>query len=181
MPGPSIFIFTGTSGAGRKTIARKVGEALGWTGVRSCTTREPRNPASPDKDYRYVAREQFDQWESEGKFVQTASINGNRYGVLRHELEAAVAGGNSVYLVLNREGADAIVKQYRDAAVRIFIYVGKLTLRERLESKGMPYEVVQRYLDSYTDEVTYRSKCEYTFENVDANRTAELIRSALAR
>ncbi len=181
MLGPSIFVFTGTSGAGRKPIARKVGEALNWTAVRSCTTREPRNPAAPDKDYRYMSREQFDEWDSEGKFAQTASINGNRYGVPRHELEAALSAGNSVYLVLNREGAEAIRKQYGDCTIRIFIYVDKITVRERLESKGTPYETVQRYLDSYTEEVTYRSKCEYTFENVNADRTAELIRTAVAR
>ncbi len=181
MSEPSIFIFTGTGGSGRKTIARKVGERLGWTEVRSCTTRSPRNPASPDGDYRYVSRERFAQWESEGLFSQTASINGNRYGVLRRDLEAAVANGGSVFLVLNREGADAIVKQYGDRAVRIFIYVDKITLRERLESKGVSYEILQRYLDSYSEEVTYRGKCEYTFENVDANRTAEAILSAVTR
>ncbi len=176
----SIFIFTGTSGAGRKTVARKVGEALGLAFVRSCTTRSPRNPASPDADYRYVSREQFDDWDREGRFVQTADIDGNRYGVLRGDLEAAAAGGKRVYLVLNRAGSDAVMKQYGDRAIRIFVYVDKKTMRERLESKGAPYEVIDRYVQHYPDEVTYRSQCEFVFENVNANRTAEQIRDALS-
>ncbi|MFC5529552.1 guanylate kinase [Cohnella yongneupensis] len=181
MSHPSIFIFTGTSGSGRKTIARKVGDELSWTAVRSCTTRAPRNPAQSDGDYHYVSREQFDHWDNDGLFAQTADIDGNRYGVLRRELEDALARGQSVYLVLNRAGADAIMKHYGDRAVRIFIYVDKTTMRERLESKGTSYEVVEHYLDHYSEEVTYRSKCEHVFENVNVARTAELIRAALAR
>lgn len=180
MAKPSVFIFTGTSGAGRKTVARKVGEALGWTFVRSCTTRAPRNPAAPDADYRYVSREQFDAWDREGKFAQTADIDGNRYGVLLSELDNAAANGKGAYLVLNRDGSDAIMKRYGDAAVRVFVYVDKTTVRERLESKGSPFDVVDRYLQHYSDEVTYRSRCEFVFENVNANETAERIKAALA-
>ena len=181
MPTPSIYVFTGTSGSGRKTVARKVAEGLGWTAVRSCTTRPPRNPANPDGDYHYMTREQFDLWDSEGKFAQTADIDGNRYGVPRHELETMLAGGHPVYLVLNRYGAESIVKLFGDRVVRIFIYVDKTTVRERLESKGTPYDVVERYLDHYTEEVTYRSKCEHVFENVNADRTVDLIKKAIIR
>lgn len=181
MPAPTIYVFTGTSGSGRKTIARKVADGLGWNAVRSCTTRMPRNPSNPDGDYHYVTREQFDLWESEGKFAQTADIDGNRYGVLRHELDTLLAGDRPVYLVLNRAGADAIVKLFGDRVVRLFIYVDKTTVRERLETKGTPYDVVERYLDHYTEEVTYRSKCEHIFENVNADRTVELIKKAVSR
>lgn len=181
MPAPTIYVFTGTSGSGRKTIARKVADALGWNAVRSCTTRTPRNPANPDTDYHYMTREQFDLLENEGKFAQTADIDGNRYGVLQHELDHLLSGGHTIYLVLNRTGADAIVKLYGDRVSRIFIYVNKITVRERLESKGTPYDVIMRYLDHYTEEVTYRTKCEHVFENVNANSTVELITKAIAR
>jgi guanylate kinase len=175
MSHPSIFILTGTSGSGRKTVARMTCERLGWTPVLSCTTRTPRNQGMPDGDYHYISREQFAEWEQDGQFLQTVEIEKNKYGILRRELESAMRESGKVYLVLNREGAETFKQLYGDRAVRIFIYVDKQTVRERLESKGIRFEVIESYLDSYSDEVTYRKKCEHVYENVDLERTVEQI------
>lgn len=174
-----IFVFTGTSGSGRKTVARKIGEEFGLTHVISCTTRPPRNPEKPDSDYHYVGTEMFEQWERDGKFVQTATIDRHRYGVLTRELDRSLSEGRSVYLILNREGASAIKSLYGERVVRVFVYVDKQTTRERLESKGTPFDVLSAYLDHYSDEVTYRKNCEHVVENVELGRTLERLRELL--
>ena len=51
-----IFIFTGTSGSGRKTVARKVCEQLGIQKIVSYTTREPRPKEVEGKDYYFISR-----------------------------------------------------------------------------------------------------------------------------
>lgn len=181
MHGGEIIVFTGTSGAGRKTIARKVGEALGLRQVVSATTRAPRDPERPDTDYHYISIEQFDRLKREDAFVQTVEIDGRHYGVLRQEMDRALAAGQGISLVLNREGADAVKRLYGDRVIRVFIYVDKTTVRERLESKGARFEQIESYLDHYADEVTYRRQCEYTFENVDLERTAASIIDELRR
>jgi len=175
MTKPLIFVFTGTSGSGRKTVARKTGEKLGWLAVRSCTTRTPRQADKPDDDYHYLSVEQFDELERNNSFVQTVQIDKHKYGVLNKELEKLLESGRNVYLILNREGASAMKKLYGDRVVRIFIYVDKITVRERLESKGTSYSVVENYLDHYTEEVTYRKMCEHVVENVELARTVNLI------
>ncbi|WP_276355248.1 guanylate kinase [Cohnella caldifontis] len=174
-----IIVFTGTSGAGRKTIAGRVSQALGLRRILSATTRAPRNPEMPDADYHYVSKERFEELERGGAFVQTAAIDHHKYGVLKRELEEALEGGHSVSLVLNREGAEAVKELYGDRVVRVFVYVDKNTVRERLESKGARYDVIESYLDHYTDEVTYRKKCELVVENVDLDRTVERIAEML--
>jgi guanylate kinase len=171
--GAAIFIFTGTSGSGRKTIARRVSQALGLQQVISVTTRAPRNPDRPDTDYHYLSRESFDQWEKEGGFAQIAEIDGNRYGLRKRELEEALTAGHRISLVLNRQGAEAVKHLYGDRVFRIFIYLDKQSVRERLESKGTRFDVIESYLDHYADEVTYRKNCEFIIENVDLDRTAE--------
>lgn len=181
MHGGEIIVFTGTSGAGRKTIARRVGDALGFRQVVSATTRPPRNPQLPDSDYHYISIEQFDHFMQEDAFVQTVEIEGRRYGVLKREMEQALAAGQGVSLVLNREGADAVKRLYGDRVRRVFIYVDKTTVRERLESKGASFEQISSYLDRYADEVTYRRQCELTFENVDLERTVASIIDELRR
>lgn len=181
MRGDEIIVFTGTSGAGRKTIARRVGEALELKRVVSATTRPPRNPERPDADYHYMNEEPFGRLEQDDAFLQTVKIDGHRYGVLKREVEQALAAGQGISLVLNREGADAVKRLYGDRVIRVFIYVDKTTVRERLESKGARFEQLASYLDHYADEVTYRRQCEYTFENVDLERTVERIVDELRR
>lgn len=174
-----MFVFTGTSGSGRKTIARKIGAEFGLTPVVSCTTRPPRNPATPDSDYHYISAEQFEDWESGGSFIQTVEIDRHKYGILNRELERALSGEANVSLILNRDGASVVKRLFGDRVIRIFIYVDKQTVRERLESKGTSYEVVNAYLDHYPDEVTYRKSCEHVIENVELSRTLEQLREII--
>lgn len=179
MTKPDIFVITGTRGSGRKTIAHKIAGEFGLIHVVSCTTRPPRTKEIADQDYHYVSREAFAEAENKEEFMQTVEIDGERYGIRKRELEIALSGNKPIYLILNREGASMIKQLYGDRVVRLFLYVGKQTLKERLEAKGTKYDLVESYLDSYTEEVLYRKKCEHVFENVELNRTLELIRQTV--
>ena len=177
--GPYIFIFTGTSGSGRKTIGRQIGSELGFYHVLSCTTRVPRTTEGQDLDYHYISHEEFAELERNGDLLQSVIIGKEHYGIRRQELDKALASGKHVYMILNSEGAAVLKNLYKDQVIRLFIYVDKQTVRERLESKGMSFEVIDRYLDQYTEEVAYRKQCEHTIENVALVRTLEQIRTAI--
>jgi guanylate kinase len=173
---PLIFVFTGTSGSGRKSIAHRIGHEYGWTHVISCTTRPAREKELRETDYYHLTKEQFDDAARNGEFVQRVHIDQEQYGVRKADLEAALASQHNVYLVLNREGASTIKQLYGEQVVRIFLYVDKQTVRERMEAKGTPFSIVEQYLEHYTDEVMYRKNCEHVFQNIEMNKTLELIR-----
>jgi guanylate kinase len=173
---PRIFVFTGTSGSGRKSIAHRIGYEYGWTHVISCTTRPARERELRDTDYYHLTQEQFNEAEQNGQFVQRVEIDKERYGIRKADLDAALSTQHNVYVILNREGASAIKHLYGEQVVRIFLYVDKQTVRERMEAKGMPFSIVEQYLEHYTDEVMYRKNCEHVFQNIDMNKTLELIR-----
>ncbi|CAM4054145.1 guanylate kinase [Paenibacillus alkaliterrae] len=173
---PYLFIFTGTSGSGRKTAAHKALENSGILHIPSCTDRPPRDKERPDQDYRYVSKEKFNVLNQNGFFTETVQIDRHRYGIGKRYLVLALNAGNSVYLVLNREGSDTIRRIYGERAIRIFLYVDKKTVSERLESKGTSYEIIDSYLSHYSEEVTYRKACEHVIENRSLASTIEQIK-----
>ncbi|EFM11775.1 guanylate kinase [Paenibacillus curdlanolyticus YK9] len=181
MAGPFLFIFTGTGGSGRKTIGHRIGQELGLYSIQSCTTRPPRAPerGTPDRDYRFLSREAFEAKQHNGEFIETAVIGHEQYGILRNDLERPLQEKRNAYVIVNPEGAEALKQRYGNSAIRIFIYVDKMTVRERLEAKGMSFEVVDRYLVTYSEEVVYRKQCEHVIENTDLLRTLARIREAI--
>jgi guanylate kinase len=174
-----IFIFTGTSGAGRKTVARKVCDQLGIQKIISYTTREPRPKEVEGKDYYFISRAQFIEDDLKGEFFQTAEIDHVFYGTKKVNVHAIEASGESAYLIVNRSGANRIKFEFKEKAVRLFIYVEKHTVRERLEARGESYEVIEHYMQHYTEEVTYRKDCEHVYENIDLNHTLEQVKKTI--
>lgn len=179
MAGPFIFVFTGTSGSGRKTIAHRIGGELGIDHVLSYTTRPPRALEPPDLDYHFIGKETFEAMERRGEFIQTAVIGRERYGIRTKELLQPLEEGRHAYVIVDSEAASLLKKLYGERVVRLFLYVDKRTVKERLETKGLPVDVIDRYLGLYTEEVVYRKQCEHVIENVTVNRSLEQIRTAI--
>ncbi len=174
-----LFIFTGTSGSGRKTIAHMVGESLGFTHVRSYTTRPPRSHDVNRTEYMYTSEETFRRMAADGEFVEHVVIDGYSYGIRRDDLLRDAHSGRHAYVIVNRYGASDLKKLLGDDAYRIFLYVSKSAMLERLESKGFHYEVIERYSRHYPEEVGYRKECEYVIENVDKKDTAIKVKRTL--
>jgi guanylate kinase len=85
----------------------------------------------------------------------------------------------SIYLILNRSGAETLKKLYGHHAIRIFIYADKDTLENRLRESGDSEDIIANYLSHYEEEMAYRDECEHVFENVDLAHTVFDLTKAL--
>jgi len=175
----TIFVFTGTSGSGRKTVAKQIAKELGFVPIVSCTTRTPRPREVEGVDYKFLSRRAFIDADIAGEFFQTVEIDGHFYGIRKEDIDKALATHPNVYVIVNRYAANRFKFEYGDRAVRMFIYASKQTIVERLQSRGMPMDVIDHYMNHYIEEVSYRKQCEHVFENMDLQHTIEGVRKAV--
>jgi guanylate kinase len=136
LPG-RVFVITGPSGVGKGTLIRTLLERVPELELAvSATTRKPRAGERDGADYHFLSDAEFDRRVVEGDFVEHAEYSGRRYGTLRSELAKRTAGGASVVLEIEVQGARQ-VERVMPEAVRIFIAPpSEATLRERLEGRG---------------------------------------------
>lgn len=166
-----IFVFTGPHGAGRKTVAEMSGSTLGIKQVLSYTTR-PQRPTEVDgQDYHFITSEQFDAAQRGREFIEVSTVNNYLYGIKSADIGQMLQTSGSIYLILNRFGAETLKQLYGSHVVRIFIYADKKTLEDRMRESGDTEDMIARYLSHYEEEMAYRDQCEHIFENLDLAHT----------
>lgn len=174
-----VFVFTGTSGSGRKTIAHQIAAELGFSSVVSYTTRTPRPKEINGKDYNFISRKAFIDSDITGEFFQTAEIDGNFYGIKKMDIDEAIRKNGLVYVIVNRYAANRFKYVFGERAIRLFIYVNKQTIKERLLTHNNPTDVIDHYMNHYIEEVSYRKECEHVFENMDLQETIAKVKATM--
>ncbi len=161
-----IFVFTGPDGSGRKTVADAVGITLELNKVVSYTTRGRRPIEEEGQDYHFVSEAIFREAVSNGEFIEHVTIDGFRYGIKGLDIERLFENG-SVYVVLNRNGADLLKRAFGERVVRIFIYADLSTVIERQRSNGLAEEEIARHVRHYEEDMAYGPECEHSVENIN--------------
>lgn len=166
-----IFVFTGPTGAGRKTIAEMAGATIQMKQVLSCTTREPRANEADGRDYHFIGEDEFQNALRNDEFVESVEIDGVHYGIRSADVESGLREYGCIYLVLNRYGAEILKRLYGEKVKRFFIYASPDTIVSRLAERGDSQDRIDRYLSHYSEEMEYRGECEHSYENVDSSHT----------
>lgn len=169
-----VLVLCGPSGVGKTTIAAAIGMVRAGIFVSvSATTRPPRPGERTGGQYVFLTREQFDEAEQRGEFLETATVFGqHRYGTPRAPVEAAIAEGRDVLLEIDVQGA-RMVKQSLPEAITIFILPPSWeVLERRLRGRGTedPDAVARRLLTA-KDELALASQFDHRVVNEDLEST----------
>jgi guanylate kinase len=142
----------------------------------SCTTRSPRGNEVDGKAYHFLNLTEFERRVAAGEFLEHAVVHGNRYGTLRKPVEAVLASGRSIMMVIDVQGAAQVRQSVKAAGgvlkrsyVDVFIAPPSLELlRERLvrRNEDAP-EVIERRVVNARGEMDQQGEYRYRVVNDD--------------
>ena len=131
-----LFIVSAPSGAGKTTLCRNVVASLPHLKFSvSYTTRQPRPGETPDADYTFISREDFQSMIDRGEFIEWAEVHGERYGTSRQRLHEMIRSGYDVILDIDTQGAMQIKEKHSEGTYVFVMPPSMEVLRQRLRSR----------------------------------------------
>jgi guanylate kinase len=186
VPRKPVFVVTGTSGAGKGTLERKLLARIPELELAiSATTRGKRGGEQDGREYWFISDREFDERLAAGDFLEHIVFDwGQRSGTLRSEIDRILDAGGIPLLDLETEGALAVARTV-PGAVTIFVKApsfeeNERRLRERAtESEG---EIEER-LELARRQLQQEHLFDHVIENDDLDRAVDelegIVRGAL--
>lgn len=177
----SITVLAGPTAVGKGTVSTFVRDNYPEVSLSvSATTRAPRPGEIDGVHYHFLTHEQFDAYVKAGAFLEWATVHGlNKYGTLKHTVEAAAAAGQKVLLEIDLQGA----RQVREALPQAhFVFLAPPSWEElvkRLIGRGTESpEEQQRRLETAKLELAAEPEFDQTIVNEHVEAAAnELVTS----
>lgn len=140
---PRVFVVTGPSGVGKRTVIEGARAVLPNNQLSiSYTTRERRPGEVHGVDYFFVTRDAFSDLLARGQLLEHTEYVGNFYGTPVSQVEDARVAGNNLFIEIEVAGAQQI-RQKMPNVLTVFImppepWLG--TLERRLRERGTETE-----------------------------------------
>ncbi|MDQ2683062.1 MAG: guanylate kinase, partial [Chloroflexota bacterium] len=118
---PSVFVISGPSGVGKDSVLDRLRERESDSHFAiTATTRTVRPGETHGVHYYFLTATTFEQWVTEGEFLEHATVYGNRYGVPRTPVREALERGQDVFIKIDVQGA-ASVRALIPESIGIFL------------------------------------------------------------
>lgn len=138
LSGPGrLVVLSGPSGVGKDTVLRelfRIDPALHYS--VSYTTRPPRPDERDGVSYSFVDPSTFEAMAERGEFLEDANVYGYRYGTSLQRVRDQVAGGDTIVLKIDVQGAARVRERLGSSPLFIFLLPPNTEeLRRRLEER----------------------------------------------
>ncbi len=168
-----MLVLSSPSGAGKTTLSKKLLEVdRKITLSVSATTRPMRPGEAHGKDYHFITHDEFAAWVAGGKFLEHATVFGQRYGTPAHLVTDALAAGRDVLFDIDWQGTQQLKEKMRDDLVSIFILPpSHAELERRLKARASDSdEVVAARMAKAADEISHWPEYDYIIVNTDIEK-----------
>ena len=135
--GEHLIVLSGPSGSGKDTVVSQLRRLHPEIQVSvSATTRAMRPGEAEGVNYFYLTKEDFEKKLKQGEILEHTCYCGNYYGTPKSEVDARIAAGIDVVLIIEVEGGANIRKLYPDAKLVFITPPSFEELERRLRSRG---------------------------------------------
>lgn len=179
-----LVVIAAPSGAGKTTLVHALLAREPNLRFSISYTTRPRRAAEIDgRDYFFVDVEAFERMRERGEFLECARVFDHCYGTSRSHVESLLAGGYSVLLEIDWQGA-AQIRAALPEALSIFILPpSRFELERRLRGRGTdPESVLTRRLADAVGDMSHWREFDYVVINDDVDaavgRLSRILRGA---
>lgn len=162
-----IVILSAPSGCGKDTVFREISKIRSDVCESvSATTRLPRAGEIDGVNYFFKSKTEFEEMIRQDSFLEYACYNNCYYGTPAAPALAAVKNGKICFLIIERKGAQKVMKNYPDA-VSVFLMPPDIkTLEHRLKKRNTESdEAIQKRLEIAEEEIEAASNFTYVVVN----------------
>jgi guanylate kinase len=177
-----MLVLSSPSGAGKTTLSRRLLEIDSKISLSvSATTRAMRPGEEHGKDYHFIGQDDFAAWVAQGKFLEHATVFGNRYGTPAHLVNEALTEGRDVLFDIDWQGTQQLKEKMRDDLVSIFILPPSHDeLERRLRTRASDSEdVVAGRMAKAADEISHWPEYDYVIVNTDLDKALADVQAIL--
>lgn len=177
-----LFIVSAPSGAGKTTLVERLVQILPNLRMsRSYTSRAVRDGERNGVDYNFISRDAFEQMIAAGAFLEWADVFGSYYGTAAADVEALVADGQDVVLVIDVQGARQVKARGVDHTAIFVLPPSFEILEQRLRGRSKDSEVqMQRRLATARSEASSYADYDYVVVNDDLEATVVRLQEIIA-
>ena len=174
-----LFVIAAPSGAGKTSLVQALLQRKPDLHVSiSYTTRRMRPTEQPGREYHFISVPDFQQLVAQGQFLEYAQVFDNFYGTGRRPVETELAGGNSVVLEIDWQGARQVRKSMPECVTVFVLPPSRRALEDRLRNRRTDSEeVITRRLKDAVGDMSHWDEFDYVVVNDEFERAVgDLVR-----